>query len=262
MSKRRHKGGHEEEHENHERWLITYADMITLLMAFFIMLFAMSQIDLAKFKAFQAGVASHFDKPSGVLKGGTGLLLGNAQEADSEQAVAKMLTEQARLQAAAQRERKDLTEAQHRIEGQLGLRGLRDRARFSLQERGLVVTVVSDDVLFDSGQADLRDEGARVLNVVASVVARMPNRVLVEGHTDNRPVSGRYPSNWELSTARASAVVRYLSSNHGITASRLSAAGYADQHPAAPNNNDRNRQRNRRVEIVVVSTLDQAVATI
>jgi len=252
---------HEEHEEHHdERWLITYADMITLLMAFFIMLFAMSQIDLAKFKAFQAGVASHFDKPAKVLKGGTGVLLGNGGEAEAERQVAELLSDKAKLDQAVERNRRDLASAKARIEKELTARGLRERARFSIEQRGLVVTIVSDEVLFDLGSAELRPVGAQVLGVVAATVARMPNRVLVEGHTDNRPISGRYPSNWELSTARASAVVRYLSTRHRIRPARLSAAGYADQHPAAPNDTEQNRQRNRRVEIVLVSTVDAPLA--
>jgi chemotaxis protein MotB len=249
---------HGEEHPD-ERWLITYADMITLLMAFFIMLFAMSQIDLEKFKKFQGGVSKQFNTPAAAVSSGDGILSGAKEATSLKQEFASLPGGDEKRRAAAKaRERKDLLAAKARIQKGLKAKGLAARVSFELNERGLIVAIVSDKVLFDPGSATLRTDGADVLDVVAHMIAKMPNRIAVEGHTDNRPISsGQYPSNWELSTGRASTVVRYLSGRYGIKPSRLSAAGYADQHPAATNSTEQGRQRNRRVEIVLVSTVNE-----
>jgi chemotaxis protein MotB len=247
---------HGEEHPD-ERWLITYADMITLLMAFFIMLFAMSQIDLEKFKKFQGGVSKQFNTPSKAVSSGQGLLTGSKESTNQDNEQADLPgSEKRKLAAAKARERKDLLEAKAKIKKGLAAKGLSSRVTFELNERGLVVAIVSDKVLFEPGSASLRSDGAGGLDGGARMIAKMPNRIAVEGHTDNRPISsGQYPSNWELSTGRASTVVRYLSGRYGIKSRRLSASGYADQHPAATNSTDEGRQRNRRVEIVLVSTV-------
>src|SRR5438552_983218 len=163
MSKPRKRHEEHEEHENHERWLITYADMITLLMAFFIMLFAMSQIDLAKFAAFRQGLAGHLGvKPDPVLDGGTGLTdQGNGITDGKNDAAAANLALQEKLQrqSAVKRERQALTKAQEIITAQLTPLGLAQEVHFRLEERGLIVTIVSDRVLFDLGSAGLRPEG-------------------------------------------------------------------------------------------------------
>jgi chemotaxis protein MotB len=257
--KRKKHVDHGEEHPD-ERWLITYADMITLLMAFFIMLFAMSQIDLEKFKKFQGGVSKAFDSPAKAVSSGEGLLAGSKQPDSGidKSAAAGVTVNQRAVARAKARERKDLLEAKAKIEKGLAAKGLASRVHFELNERGLIVSIISDKVLFEPGSAELRTTGADVLDVVARMIAGMPNSIAVEGHTDNHPISSsQYPSNWELSTGRASTVVRYLSGRYGIKSSRLSAAGYADQHPAATNSTEQGRQRNRRVEIVLVSTVSE-----
>ena len=253
--KRKHED-HGEEHPD-ERWLITYADMITLLMAFFIMLFAISQVDLEKFKKFQGGVSEAFNKPSKAVSSGEGILSGS-KEPQLNQEAANLLADKQKRDAAKARERKDLLAAKAKIQKALEAKGLQSRVHFELNERGLVVGIVSDKVLFDPGSAQLRTDGADVLDVVAHMIAAMPNRIAVEGHTDSHPISSaQYPSNWELSTGRASTVVRYLSGRYGIKPERLSASGYADQHPAATNSTEAGRQRNRRVDIVLVSTVTE-----
>jgi chemotaxis protein MotB len=262
MAKRKKHEEHEE-HENHERWLVSYADMMTLLMAFFVMLFAMSQIDLEKFKKFQGSVAAALNKPAPATPAGSGILTGGGKKSDST-AAAKSTVELADSQLkhdqAVKRERKDLLEAQKKIEGALQAKGLKQAVRFTLDARGLHVAIVSDKVLFDLGSADLRSDGKKVLDIVSHTIAGMPNMISVEGHTDNRPISGgRYPSNWELSTARASTVVRTIAGRYGIKPNRISASGYADQRPIKPNSTEAGRARNRRVEIVLISTVDQPV---
>jgi chemotaxis protein MotB len=121
---------------------------------------------------------------------------------------------------------------------------------------------VSDRVLFEPGQADLRAEGREVVDKLAAAIGRLPNKLAVEGHTDNVPISGRYASNWELSTARATTVLRELLERHGISPSRLSAAGYADERPLAANDTAEGRAANRRVELVVLADVSAALSEI
>jgi chemotaxis protein MotB len=121
---------------------------------------------------------------------------------------------------------------------------------------------VSDRVLFEPGQADLRSEGREVVDKLAAAIGRLPNKLTVEGHTDNVPISGRYASNWELSTARATTVLRELIERHGISPARLSAAGYADERPLATNDTAEGRAANRRVELVVLADVSAALAEI
>lgn len=125
--------------------------------------------------------------------------------------------------------------------------------------RGNMVVELPENVLFDSGQADVREAGQQALTQVAQVLAQVPNRnFLVAGHTDNVPIRrrGRYATNWELSAARGVAVVRFLA-EHGLPAERLAAAGYADTQPVAANDSDEGRAQNRRIEIIVMPNLDE-----
>ena len=260
-----------EEHVNHERWLITYADMITLLMVLFIVLYSISQVDLAKFRRLKSGVAGGFGGPAaaGALSGGAGPLEGGGgvfdaglhgtQAVTSAQAAQAALADAQARTAGARQQRSVLQGAQQEIQRSLDQEGLGDTVRFRLESRGLVVTIVSDRVLFDPGQADLRPEGRAVVDKIAAALGRLPNKLSVEGHTDNTPISGRYPSNWELSTARATTVLRELIERHGLSPARLSAAGYADERPVAPNDTADGRSANRRVELVVLADVAAAL---
>ena len=245
----------EEEHENHERWLVTYADMLTVLMALFIVMFAMSVVDKTKFEKLKAGLDEYFGHGPELIDGGSGLLSqqqGTDQvDVDVAAAVAALHSQRSRA-SAVEKERDDLEAARRRILESLKAKGLEDSVRFRIDERGLVVTIVTDDVLFDLGSADLRDAGRQVLDGIGPALVPLPNPVTVEGHTDNLPINGgRFASNWELSTARSTTVLRYLLDAHRLPAKRLSAAGYADQRPVVPNTTTARRSANRRVEVIV-----------
>jgi chemotaxis protein MotB len=260
---RRRSSDHEEEHVNHERWLLTYADMITLLMVLFIVLFAISEVNQKKFESFGHGLSKSFGDAH-VVDGGAGVLEGSQQQSDVEEDAISV------QQAVAHQEQDVL--AQRAIDDQfvklraeitraLRVRGLNGSVQFDRQERGLVIDVVTDKVLFDLGSADLRAQGQGVLDAIAPSLARVRNTLSVEGNTDNIPISGgAFPSNWELSTERATTVLRYLLS-HGVQASRLSAAGYADQRPLVPNDTPAHRARNRRVAIVVLNPAAPALTS-
>jgi chemotaxis protein MotB len=168
------------------------------------------------------------------------------------------LAEKTASTESVEAEQATLRQAQAQITDQLRLAGLDGVARFRFEARGLIVTIVTDRVLFAPGSAELTTDGRSVLDVVSGALAPLPNLLAVEGHTDATPIhTDRFPSNWELSTARATSVLQALVTGHGIDAKRLSAAGYADQHPLSSNDSAEGRAQNRRVEIVVRSTTNQ-----
>lgn len=258
-------GGHAEEHENHERWMVTYADMLTLLLVLFIVLYAISQVNTSKFSELKSSLASAFKagQPS-VLSGGSGIVGGDAaaaQQVDPNLPVfspiqphAKPTPDQDRQ--AAQHEVDEFKEIEAAIKASLHKHGLDGNAEFSIDERGLVVTVVTNELVFSGNSAVLEHEGAVILNAVLPPLRRIGNQIQVDGHTNQQNVStAPYPSGWELSSARASSVVRYLVTHGPITAGRLSAAGFSDQRPLVPASDPRSITRNRRVDIVVLSQL-------
>ena len=272
--RKRAKKHEEEEHENHERWLVSYADMVTLLMCLFIVLFAISQVDKAKFAQLSSGLSASFGAPITALPGtspegsvldalpaavdiAAGIAPG--QEAAQEQvdaAAAQAAAERAqRIAAEAQTAYDNLDEARRQIQAALDAAGYSGAARFEIDERGLVVHIVADQVLFDAEQAELRPEGAIILNSIAPTLQGLPNQLAIEGHANHLPVTagGPWPSNWELSAYRATTVVRYLAGT-GIPEQRMSANGYSSTRPLVPESDPNAITVNRRVDIVVLST--------
>jgi chemotaxis protein MotB len=155
--------------------------------------------------------------------------------------------------AAKAKEQEDFRRLKSQIDAYARAKGLQDKVQTVIAQRGLVIRLLTDRVLFDSGAADLKPAATPVLTKVADILRQEgSHQVMVEGHTDNVPISGSlFPTNWELSTARASRVVRFLISG-GVPQGRLSAGGYASLHPIASNTTDTGRSRNRRVEIVLL----------
>jgi chemotaxis protein MotB len=272
--RKRPKKHEEEEHENHERWLVSYADMVTLLMCLFIVLFAMSQVDKAKFAALSAGLSASFGAPITALPGTApessvldalpspvDLAAGIAPEqkaaqADVDAAAAQAAAERAkRVAAEAAAAYDDMAEARAKIDAALAAAGYSGSARYEIDERGLVVHIVADAVLFDAEQAILRPEGRQILDAVAPTLTALPNVLRVEGHANHLPVTpgGPWPSNWELSGYRASTVLRYLAGD-GVPEPRMSATGYSSTRPLVPESDPTALSVNRRVDIVVLST--------
>jgi len=255
VSRRRHRG-HEEGHENHERWIVTYADMITLLMAFFVMMYGMSILDLKKFAEFKAGTARQLGKAP-VLPGGTGILLGGkgvAEAASPPIGNGPRSGSSDATEVTGEVTREQLGDLVREVKRRLAASGLAETTDVEIEPRGLVV-YVRDRVLFRSGEAFLEPEGQRVLDQLSLVLGHIDNQIVVEGHTDDVPIrgGGRFPTNWELSTARATQVLRWLVEVRGLPAARFSAAGYADTHPRVPNDTPAHRALNRRVEIVILT---------
>ncbi len=262
MPKRRKK--HREEERADERWLLTYADMITLLMALFMVLFSISSVNTSKFASLQRALESAFS--GRVLPGGEALketggqteikaMAASPPRPSLERALgdAKQLGRQGGQGAAA--EQRDLQRLKEQIDAFVVRKGLRGKVETALDPSGLSVRVLSDDLLFASGRADLQAP-ARPLMARLGQILRLDGRhpVRVEGHTDHVPIrSARYPTNWELSTARASAVVRAFARER-VAPGRMEAAGRASLDPVATNATEQGRGRNRRVEILVPRT--------
>ena len=263
MRSRRAHHEDEEEHVNHEAWVIPYADMLTLLMGLFLVLWAIGNQDLARMKEFAQGFSSQMGLSQPVEGGGGVLEDGVAASAtttttmlDSRELIdARAALERENLAETARRTELDqLTAAEQVIRDRAVGAGLGDAVTFRREDRGLVVSIVSDDVLFAPGAADLRQDGSAALDALAVALTGLPNRISIEGHTDDVPISsGRFPSNWELSTSRASVVLRYLVDRHGMDPARLVAGGYAEQRPLESNATPEGRARNRRVDIAVLS---------
>jgi chemotaxis protein MotB len=280
---RRKGGGHEEEHENHERWLVTYADMVTLLMVLFIVMFAMSTIDNKKFAELASGLAASFGVQSVAFNGKMSPLEGQGASSasfspgvnpglksavsrtpvvnGSTDAAAVAAADRARASSdaeAASLEVDNLRSVQRKIEAALRKANLEDSVRFHFDERGLVVTVVTSAVVFEGDRAELLSTGRKIINAIAPALRKLPNAIQVDGHTNQLPVATvNYPSSWELSTARASAVTRYLN-KLGVPERRLAAAGFADTRPLVDPKDPRSVTMNRRVDVVVMSGLPPA----
>src|SRR6478609_8957633 len=271
--RKRPKKHEEEEHENHERWLVSYADMVTLLMCLFIVLFAMSQVDKAKFAALASGLSQSFGAPVTALPGKTpqGSVLDalpspvniaagiapqqKAAQADVEAAAAQAAAERAkRVATEAQGAYDELAAARDKLNAALTAAGHPDAARYQIDERGLVVHIVADAVLFDPEEAVLRPEGKAILDAATPTLTSLPNMLRVEGHANHLPVTrgGKWPSNWELSAYRATTVLRYLA-HDGVPEPRMYAAGYGSTQPLVPITDPAAISVNRRVDIVVLS---------
>ena len=272
--RRRGKKHEEEEHENHERWLVSYADMVTLLLVTFVVLYAMSQVDKEKFAQLASGLSDAFGTPVSVFPAATpeGSVLDGlpgaidvasvippdptVSDAQVDKAAAQAAVErEERVKAEAQAAYDELAAARDRIDAALTKAGFSDAARYEIDERGLVVHIVADAVLFDAEHADLRPEGRRILQAVAPTLRNLPNELRVEGHANHLPVTagGPWPSNWELSAYRATTVLRTLTAA-GVPEKRISAAGYSDTRPLVPINAPGALTTNRRVDVVVLST--------
>jgi chemotaxis protein MotB len=264
----------EEEHENHERWLVSYADMVTLLMVVFIVLFAMATVDARKFDALKDSLAgvkhpapSVLSGAQSVIDGGVVAKLDTSIDAPSAQmdlpelpqaidsnAASKALQKQQQQDAAKQAEDNNLEQVKQEIQASLQAHGLQDQVKFTKDTRGLIVSVVTDKVLFDAGKAQLRPNSYDILDAIGQPLSHLPNQISIEGHTDNTPIhTAQFDSNWELSTTRATSVLRYLVDHGEVASNRIGAVGYADQRPTVPNDSDAHRSQNRRVEVVILT---------
>lgn len=266
MARRRKKGG-EGEHAD-ERWLITYADVLTLMFVLFMVLFSISVVNTSKFEMLKQTLQEAFS--GGVVDGGTSVLTEMARQAgieapQSSATVAPAFptaggSSGAQTSSAAALETRQLEAAKRAIDGAVERAGMKANVTTTIDQRGLHVRLATDGVLFDSGSAVVRPEGERLLVPIVGALRRLPNPVLVEGHTDSNPIAtATYPSNWELSGGRASAVVRRLEAG-GIPGGRLEFSGFGQTRPISTNETAAGRAANRRVDVLVQRTQGTGVA--
>ena len=229
MAKRRH----EEEHAgNHERWLLTYADLITLLMIFFVVMYSMSQIDKAKFDTIAAQLS--------VVMGGGNIIV--TPDSGSNGILKDMPTSS----------KSDLDIAQEKLEKYILDNGLGNMARVFRDERGLIVSL-NEGLLFNSGSAEIDKDSQMVLAKIANAIKGLPNYVRVEGFTDNVPIkTSQFASNWELASQRAINVSK-LMIDSGLVPERLSTVSYGEYRPLYPNDSDEHKKQNRKVDIIVIN---------
>jgi chemotaxis protein MotB len=282
---KRRKVSHEEheEHVNHERWLVSYADMLTLLFVLFVVLFSMSSVDQKKFAALAAGLSAGFGAQSVTFQGQTSTLDGSGNSAQvvpidpganpgdgaagvagmtskEKEAVDRAVQAQSRAKAsedarAAEKEAENLKKVEQQIAAALAKAKLLNSVKFVIDQRGLVVTVVTNEVVFAGNRATLQVGGAEILDAIAPALVKLPNDIEVDGHTNQlKSTTTFYPSGWELSSARASTVVRYLT-NHGLAKDRMMAVGFSDTKPLISPNDPRSVTMNRRVDVVVLTQL-------
>lgn len=218
-------------------WMTTYGDMVTLLLVFFVLLYSFSIMDQGKFQGF----VTSFRQRVGILDGGMTMSENNLIDGGLiGDGIAPSIMNLNLI----------LREMSIYIETE----GIANEVELVLTDRGLVVRLTGQ-ILFDIGKADLLEDGKRLLDKIAELLIDIPNVIMIEGHTDNWPINNeRFPSNWELSTARATNVVRYFIENTAIPPERLMAAGYSEYRPLYPNDTVENRAKNRRVEIVVLNS--------
>jgi len=225
------KRGHEEEgHSNTERWLLTYADLITLLMIFFILMYTISNINAQKW----AGVANSLHS---ALEGKSTNLLDNRGPSFVE---------------GQSGEEIQMAELAANLEKYVEEAGLGGKIAIKIEERGLVVSI-KDTLLFAKGSARLTPEAKEIIHKLGFMLVKTNNYLRIEGHTDNLPIhTAEFPSNWELSAARATNVVQVLVKEVNFDPQRLSTTGYGEYRPIAPNDNEVHRAENRRVDLVLL----------
>ncbi len=248
----------EDERENHERWLVSYADFITLLFAFFVVMYAISSLNEGKYRVLSDSILSAFRSVPGDASGALVQIQPNAP-APATLPFRRPPPPSVKPDFARDQKRETMRNKAREIVD--ALTPLVTQGQVRVTEGALGITVeINASVLFDSGEARLRPPALRALTAVGRILATTDFPIIVEGHTDNAPINTPlFPSNWELSGARAASVVR-LFIETGVDPRRLTAAGYAEQRPVADNATPEGRQKNRRVAILMEArTPDNAV---
>jgi chemotaxis protein MotB len=248
-----------EKHQNHERWLVSYADFITLLFAVFTTLYAMSQTDKKKVEEIMQSLQQSFGMVSAGAPSPKVNVIESRQMAimPTIKPEVTVLPGPARTQATAKgkgrAEEKDFRQIKSAIEAYLIKQGAQDKVTLGITRRGLIVSL-KEAGFFDSGSAQIKPSAYELLNTIAEAMTQYNNPLRVEGHTDNIPIStSQFPSNWELSTARATNVLRYLLKYYDAEPEKVSATGFSEFRPVADNATPDGRAKNRRVDLVMLS---------
>jgi len=250
-------------HVNHDRWLVSYADFITLLFAFFVVLYASSQVDKRKAGhlaeaikvAFQELGAFTASNAKAGVQGDRATPIQDAQDAENAKLAAALgnIVNSGSEKLTGAAETQSLKDAQQEIQKALHPEIERHEVSMSMRPDGLAISL-KEIGFFDSGTATIRPDALDAISRLAAVLKLRPENLRIEGHTDDVPIhNSRFASNWELSSSRATEMIRMLITQHGLDPSRLSASGYAEFHPIAANNTVLGRAQNRRVDIVILT---------
>ncbi len=236
---------------SHDRWLVSYADFVTLLFAFFVVLYATAQVDKQKALRLSVAISSAFQN-MGVFQGGSQSAV-SAASPDLAEASARETNASAPAVDDAARQH-DLNAIRAELERALASEIRRNDVALHMEADGLVVSL-REMGFFDSGSASIKAGAENAFSRVAGILREHDCSVRIEGHTDNVPIhTSQFASNWELSTARATGLVTSLIEQYDISADRLAAAGYAEFHPVSSNDSVKGRQLNRRVDVVILRT--------
>ena len=218
-------------------WMTTFGDMMTLLLVFFVLLYSFSSMDVEKFKGFISALQSQL----GILEGGKTITPNPNIDAGT-------------LGADYAQAPENIRQIMKELDNYIKKNGLGDRVNVENKRKGLVISLTGE-ILYEQGRANIREQGREVLAMISDILKDVPNDIMIEGHTDNVPIrTDEFPSNWELSTARAVNVIKFLIEERNFEPARLSAAGYSEYRPAAENNTAAGRAENRRVEVVVLNS--------
>lgn len=258
--------GQEEEASSSSAWLTTYADAVTLLLAFFVMLFAMSSTDAEKFEQMARSLRAAIVGTDGALPAGTGLVGEGTADTPPDPVTPPVVPELVPPAPAPAPEREaDPDEAfegaedlADRIHRDLQDQGLLDIAAVEATGEGVTVRVRTDEVLFATGSVEVRPVARTVLTALAPSLHSIANPLRIEGHTDDVPIGSADYTNWNLSVDRAVAVLSLLVDDHGLDPTRMSAVGFGEHAPLVPNTSPANRRTNRRVEIIIEASSDEA----
>ncbi|MNO86407.1 Chemotaxis protein LafU [compost metagenome] len=264
-------------HDTKDRWMITYADLITLLLIFFVVMYAMSRLDVEKYDIVTQSLQLTFKSGDSLIEKGTGILGtedqydfknppsnqgnnkngstnadGNSSSINDSQ---KPLTER---ELAFRKQEEELQNLMNRIQTYVKDNKLEGQIHVTDLPKGISITL-SDRFLFDTGKAELKDGSSKTLSKLASLFSDLDTAISIEGHTDNHPIvrASTYKDNWELSGARALSVLRFFIDKEKLDPDGFQYAGYADTRPAADNSTEVGRAKNRRVEITVLRQLQQ-----
>jgi chemotaxis protein MotB len=284
----RAKKSHDEAEHPDERWMASYMDMITVLMCMFLVLFAMSSVDQEKYIQLKQSLATGFgevdsqkiDTASGTVVTKDQVEDGSGYSTDKSQAdhsTASSGTKDTNVDPAstvvpttatkqdlaeAKRELDDLTKLERAIQHNLAKAGQTENVQFTVDARGLIVRLIGSETYFGTNSADLSDQARSIMDAIAPVLKTSDHDVSVEGHADQRNSTAPYATNWELSAARATGVLRDLVERGGMPGEHVQSVGFGSSRPLAKGGTDRDLALNRRVDIVVLSNADQDVSAL
>ncbi|MBT1544692.1 OmpA/MotB family protein [Curtobacterium aurantiacum] len=284
----RAKKSHDEAEHPDERWMASYMDMITVLMCMFLVLFAMSTVDQQKYVQLKNSLATGFgevtsqkvDTASGTVvtkdqvEDGSGYSTDKSQadhstassgtaDTDVDPASTVVPTSATKQDlAAAKRELDDLTRLERAIQRNLAKAGQTENVQFTVDARGLIVRLIGSETYFGTNSADLSDQARSIMDAIAPVLRTSDHDVSVEGHADQRNSTAPYATNWELSAARATGVLRDLVERGGMPGDHVQSVGFGSSRPLAKGGTDQDLALNRRVDIVVLSNADQDVSAL